>query len=505
MKFSRIGLGSALAALVIHLAGNAHYGFFRDELYFIVCGWHPALGYVDQPPLTPLLAALSQSFGLSLFALRVIPAICAAIATYTACVLTVELGGGAFAQVVTGVVMIAAPEMMALGFRLSPDMIELCTWVLLALWTLRIVRGADQRLWLAIGAVTALAAWSKYTVVFFAVALLFGLLLTPQRRILWSGWFAAGAALTAILVLPNFLWQLHNGFPILQLLHNDYGKFLLKDPPFPLQQIMIMSPLLSIVWLTGLVWLLYVRDTRFLGIGYLALIAIMWALQAKNYYPGPIYPYLLAAGAVPIERWTASQRTWRFATVAAIVLFAIPSTPFVLPILPMRTFVAYQDFLGKLFDIRFHVDRNAGNDVPIQYYADMTGWPELAAAVGRIYHELPPSEQRQAAIFTHNFGEAAAMDVYRRRYDLPPALSGNNNYWIWGPRGETGNVLIDVNGSLPDDRMRFESVRLVTIFRNPYAMPYENNLRIYLCRGIHRPLAQLWPHFRNYSYGFDGL
>ena len=159
--------------------------------------------------------------------------LCAAVATYVACLLATEFEGGFFAQGVAGLATIVAPEMMALGFRLSPDMIELCTWPLIALWTLRLSRGADPRWWLAVGAVTAVAAWSKYTVVFFIAALLAGMLLTPARRAMRTWWFAAGAALAAVLVLPNFLWQADNGFPILQLLHNDYGKFLLKDPPFP--------------------------------------------------------------------------------------------------------------------------------------------------------------------------------------------------------------------------------------------------------------------------------
>ncbi|HET9392722.1 MAG TPA: glycosyltransferase family 39 protein [Candidatus Rubrimentiphilum sp.] len=505
MKFSRIGLWCALAAFVLHAAGNAHYGFFRDELYFIVCGRHPAAGYVDQPSLTPILAALSQSFGISLFALRLIPAACAAIATYAACLLTEEFDGGAFAQIVAGVVTIVAPELMALGSRLSPDSIELWTWPLIALVTLRITRGADTRWWLAVGALSAVAFWGKYTVVFFVAALLVGLLLTPQRRALWSTWFAAGVALAIALVLPNVVWQVQNNYPMLQLLHNDYGKFVFENPPFPLQQILIMSPLLSAVWLVGLVWLLAVRGTRFMGIAYLALIAVMWLLDAKNYYAAPVYPYLIAAGAIPIERWTISSRAWRGAAIAAVLLFAIPSTPFVLPILPMRTFVAYQETLGRIFHLRFHFDPRAGNDVPVQHFADMTGWPELTATVVSVYGSLPSADRAQAAIFAHSAGEAAAIDVYGKRYALPPALSGNDNYWIWGPRGYSGNVLIDVNGDPATDRFRFRSVQLAAVFRNPYAMPYENNVRIYVCRGIREPLAALWPQLRDYSYGLEEL
>lgn len=505
MKVSRTALLWALAALAVHLAGNAHYGFFRDELYFIVCGRHPAFGYVDQPPLAPLLAALSQSFGLSLFALRVVPALCAAIATYAACRLAAEFEGGIFAQSVAGLVTIVAPEMMALGLRLSPDAIELCTWPLIALWTLRLTRGADPRWWMAVGGLTAAAFWAKYTVVFFVVALIAGMIATPARRALHTWWFAAGGALAILLVLPNVLWQAFNGYPMLQLLQNDYGKFLLTDPPFPLQQILVMNPLLSIVWLAGLVWLLYRRGTRFLGIAYLALIIMMWALDAKNYYPGPVYPYMIAAGAVPIELWTAAHRAWRIGAVALILACALPSMPFALPVFPLKTFVAYQESLGRSFHVRFHVDAKAGNAVPIQYYADMTGWPELTAVVARVYKSLPPGERSQAAVFAANAGEAAAIDVFGKRYGLPPALSGNNNYWLWGPRGFSGNVLIDVHGSLPDDRLRFDSVRLAATFRNPYGMPYENDVPIYICRGIHRPLAALWPKLRNYRYGFERL
>lgn len=490
--------------LCVHLVANPHYGFFRDELYFIVCGRHPALGYVDQPPLAPLLAAWSQSFGTSLFALRAVPAVCAAGAVYAACLFAAELGGGPFALALTGLVAFAAPEMMAFGERLSPDMIEVWTWPLIALAVLRIVKGGSPRLWLWAGVLTAIAAWSKYSVALFDLSLLAALLLTRERWVLRSWWFAAGALLAVVAILPNAWWQWANGFPMLTLLQNDYGKFLLKHPPFPIQQIMIMSPLLSLVWLIGLYALLRAAQTRFLGLTYLILIAVMWAMDAKNYYPAPIYPYLVAAGGVAIAGW-ARRRAVRTAIVAAVVAFALPSTPFVLPVLPIRTFVAYQEALGRLFGISFHVDRNAGNDIPIQYYADMTGWPHMAEVVASAYAALPAAERARAAIFAHNFGEASAIDVFGPRLGLPPALSGNNTFWIWGPLGYSGDVLIDVNGDAAADRGRFRSVRRVSVIHNPLAMPYENNVPVYLCRGIREPLAALWPKLKNYSYGFNGL
>jgi hypothetical protein len=496
-------LFATLVTLALHLAGNPHYGFFRDELYFIICGQHPDYGYVDQPPLSPLLAAFSQSFGPSLFALRAVPAVFGAVTTYVTCLFALELGGGLFAVLLAALVCIVSPEMMAFSLRLSPDMVEMAVWPLVALIALRIAKGADQRLWLLAGVLVALAGWSKYSVAFFGVALVVGILLTPERRVLCSRWLVAGIALALGLMVPNVLWQWHYHFPMLQLLHNDYGKFLLEWPPFPLQQIMIMSPLLSIVWLIGLGWLLYQPRTRFLGYTYLLLIAMMWALNAKAYYPAPIYPYLIAAGAVPIERWTVMRRAWRIAMIAVVVAFAVPSTPFVLPVLNMPTFVKYQQVLGNLFHIRFHVDKNATNATPIQYYADMTGWDDLTRTVARVYQSLPPSQRNGAAIYAHNFGEASAIDFYGPRYGLPPALSGNNNYWIWGPRGFSGATIIAVNAS--ELHPYYASVKRAAMFHNPLGMPYENDFPIEILREPKEPLTQIWPSLRNYSYAFGGL
>jgi hypothetical protein len=378
----------------------------------------------------------------------------------------------------------------------------MAVWPLMALVVYRMARCENPRLWIAVSLLTALAFWAKYRVAFFAVALVIGLLLTPQRTLLRSTWFAVAVLIGAVLIAPNVWWQWHYHIPMLQLLHNDYDKFMLKWPPFPLQQIMVMSPLLSIVWLIGLGWLFANVRTRFLAYAYVALIAMMWALDAKAYYPAAVYPYLVAAGAVPIERWTGLRLRWRVAIVAIVVAFAVPSTPFVLPIVPMTTYIKYQVALGNLFHIKFHVGP-ASADTPIQYYADMTGWPQLEHRVSQIYRTLPPAERARAAIYAHNFGEAAAIDVYGPPDKLPPALSGNNTYWLWGTHGFDGSVIIDVNGRelLP----YYRSATYLGRFYNPLAMPYENFLPLWILREPRVPLSRIWPHLKNYSYAFGGL
>jgi 4-amino-4-deoxy-L-arabinose transferase-like glycosyltransferase len=502
-----VALAAAAGVFLLHAAGNAHYGFFRDELYFIICGRHPAIGYVDQPPVVPLLSAFSQAFGVSLFALRLLPAFFAGLSVYVACRFAFELGGGIFAQILAALVTAVSPELVTAGMRFSPDTLQVWLWPLIALYALRISKGADPRLWLWVGFLSGFAAMAKYSVAFFAFALIAGMLLTPQRRLLANRWFAGGVAIALIIVAPNVWWQLQNGLPMLQLLVNDYGKYLMENPPLPIQQIIVMNPLLSIVWILGLAYLLVRRELRFLGITYIVLIAVMTALKAKNYYPAPIYPYLIAAGAIPLEQWASKRPVLRTAIPALVLLFTIPALPFVMPVLPIKTEIAYQQMVARISHsgVRFHVMHVNGDATPIQYFADMTGWPELTQTVAQVYQSLPESDRAQAAIFTSNFGEASAIDLFGKDYGLPPALSGNNNYWIWGPRGFNGNVTIDVNGDLKTDLKRFREAKVVTVFHNPYAMPYEDNLPIIVCRGIKTPLPALWPQLKDYSYAFKEL
>jgi 4-amino-4-deoxy-L-arabinose transferase-like glycosyltransferase len=498
----RIPAIAALATLALHLAGNPHYGFFRDELYFIICGFHPAWGYVDQPPVTPLLAASSQLFGHSLFLLRAVPAIFAAAGAYVTCLLATELGGGAFAQILAAIAFLFANVLMSFGMKVGPDMVGLWLWPLAALYVLRIVNGGDPRLWLPAGAAIGVSLESKYSVLFFAAALLASLALAPQRRVLLSRWFLAGAALAVLIALPNFLWQAFHGFPMWELLRNGQnGKNLVATPGLYLfQQLLLTNLFLSPIWIVGLIWLLCNRAPRFLGCTYVVLTLLMIVFHAKHYYAGNVYPIPIAAGGVAIERWT-QHRAWLQAAVAAVAVVAgCFFLPFSLPVLPEQSMVRYAAFVGGVLHVKrttMQTERNRTSALP-EDWADMHGWPELAAKVAQIYIALPPGQQRQAAVVASNYGEAAAIDFFGKAYGLPPALSGHNNYWLWGPRGYSGNVIIDVNGDCGAASHLFQTARLMTRFNPPWVISYEQNIPIMLCTGIRTPLPQLWPKLRNY-------
>ncbi len=500
----RTASAAAVVTLVIHLAANPHYGFFRDELYFIICGFHPAWGYVDQPPVAPLLAAASQLFGHSLFALRTVPAVFAAAGAYVTVLLAFEFGGGIFASALATLAYLAAGVLESFGAKVGPDMVGLWLWPLAALYVVRIVKEGDPRWWLAAGAATGIALESKYSVIFFAIALVLGLLLTPQRRVLRSKWFFAGAAAAIVIASPNFLWQGLHGFPMWDLLRNGAaGKNVVASPAlFLFQQLLLTNLFASPIWIIGLIWLLTNSRARFLGYAYLILIAVMIAFHAKHYYPADVYPILMAAGSVPIETWTRRALVLRAVIVAATVAAWLFFVPFSLPVLSETAMIDYGAFVGRTLHISrstMQTEHGRHSALP-EDWADMHGWPELASTVARIYYALPVQERDQAAIVASNYGEAAAIDFFGPLYGLPPAISGHNNYWLWGTHGYSGNVIIDVNGDCGrhDFPGLFRSARLAAHFDAPWVISYEDNIPISVCVGITQPLAKLWPQLRHY-------
>ncbi len=499
----RVPALAALFTLLLHLAANPHYGFFRDELYFIICGFHPAWGYVDQPPAVPLLAAASQLFGHSLFALRALPALFAAAGAYVTCLLAIEMGGGAFAQVLGVLAYLAAGVLESFGAKVGPDMVGLWLWPLAALYVLRIVKGGNERLWLAAGAAVGFSLESKYSALFFAVALVVGLLLTPQRRILATRWFFAGASLALLIALPNFVWQALHGFPMWELLRNgQQGKNVAVSPVlFLFQQLLLTNLFAWPIWFAGLIALLRDGAVRFLGYAYIVLIAMMIALHAKHYYPADVYPILMAAGGVTIERWVRAPAL-RYAIATAVVAAWFFFAPFSLPVLSEPAMVRYSAFVGQLLHIQrsaMATEHHRSSALP-EDWADMHGWPELTATIARVYRSLPPAQRAQAVVVASNYGEAAAVDFFGGAYGLPPAISGHNNYWLWGTHGYSGNVIIDVNGDCGATSFPglFRVARLAARSNPPWVISYERSIPISVCTGIRTPLSQLWPKLRDY-------
>jgi hypothetical protein len=503
----RLLLGFAALKIVIQVVGNAlaqhaGYGIFRDEMYLLVCGRRPALGYVDQPFFSPMVLAVSDFlFGhTQMWAFRLLPAIAGGAKVFLTGSLARALGGSLRAAALAMLAVICCGVYLAIDGYDSMNAFEPLFWMTCCLAVIQLVRGGDPRLWWIVFGVSAgIGFENKISEAFFLVCLFAMLLGTPQRRILLNRWFFVSVGLIALLALPYAVWQMQHQFPTLEWLHQVEvtGKDV-KLPPlqFILAQVLMLYPWNVLLWGPGVLWLLLAksaRSFRFLGFTYLLFLAFMMAMHAKDYYLAPIYPVYFAAGAVARFAW-AGQVRWRnglimaFAVVLVIGFFVF--VPFSIPVLPPQNYVVYARALHM--GVNDSEVESVKPKLP-QFYADRFGWSELVSKVAGVYHSLPPAEQAVTGIWGQNYGEAGAIDVLGRPMGLPEAISDHQNYWIWGPGKYTGQEMIIITGADMKEMLTiYDSCTLEGRLENPWVMPYELNRPIYLCRGRKIPYRQDW-------------
>ncbi len=484
----------AASTCLLHLVYAGRYDFFRNELYYVVCGRHPAFGYADQPPLVPLLAAATQLFGLKLWLLRVPAALAAAALVPLTAAFARLLGGGAGPGLISGCAVALAPALIGMGSLLTTSTFEPLAWTACAYLVTRAALHGDRRALLWAGAVAGIASEAKYGIGFWVIGLGAGLLLSPARAMLATRNFATAAAVAAVIAAPSLIWQSVNGWPFFEVMvHHSAGNFTGTPLRFEIGQAVAMNALLAPLWLTGLIApfaMQTLKPARFIAIAYVVAAALIIGGHGKDYYLFPAYPSLFAVGAVACARlavWISTS--WMLLAAAATA----PLLPIVLPILQPAALAAYLDQMH----LHPRPDEEAGVGAPLtQVFSDELGWRALEQSVAAAYRALPPNEQRRAAIVATNYGEAAAIDVFGRADGMPPALTGQNQYYFWGPRGYDGSVLIHINGDPERWRRNCASLDIVGSFGAPYAMPYESGRPIFICRGLRVGLAEAWEHFK---------
>ena len=336
--------------------------------------------------------------------------------------------------------------------------------------------------------------------VFFGVAIALATLLTPERRHLAQKWTWLGGLIALVIALPNIIWQIDRGWPTWVLLHGiaKSNKNVVLSPwEFFFQQITLMNPATFPLWFGGLIWLFVSHEgRRYRAIAFTYLIAFteFVVMHGKNYYLAPAYPMLFAAGGVAFERIFALRLRWLKAAIAFLVLVsAVVFAPVVLPILSPEKLLAY------MRAIHFQVPRTETSHTAAlpQLYADQFGWEEMVRSVAQVYASLSANEQQHAAIFCQNYGEAGAIDFFGPKYGLPPALSGHQNYFYWGPDDYTGEIMIVLDDNATDEREQFRSVEdRGMVESSPWALPWEQRLHIFVCRDLKIPLRELWPKLR---------
>ena len=477
---ARAVVGICLAVLVGLLAVAAAYGFHRDELYFIVAGRHPALGYVDQPPLTPLLAAATvQLLGLEPWAIRILPALVVVACVALAPGMARDMGGSTRAQVIAAL-LVAASGFLAAGHLAATATFDVLTWYVVLALVNRILAGGDPRLWVAVGIVAGVGLLNKHLVVFLGFGLAVGLLV-HRRDLVRTRWPWLALAIAVLIWAPNLAWQAANGFPQLDMARHIGSSEDNRVKLVP-ELLLLAGPLLFPIGLAGLL-ALYRRPAlhpfRLLATTFLAIFVVILAGGGKSYYVAGAWPPLMAAGAIVVDGWIARSRG-RMAVVgtaaaASLVLVVL----LVLPVLPASTL--------------------ATTSIPDIYQenAEQVGWPELARTVEGVVAGLAPDQRAKAVILTGNYGEAGALELLG--HDLPPVYSGHNSLWDLGPPPDDRTVVVLVGDWSPSWlHGAITGCRKAATIGNDAHMPNEEyGQAVSVCTSMPRPWSEAWPDFRH--------
>lgn len=498
-----VALTAAQLALWLLSSGPLAYGYMSDEMYYLDCAERLAWGYVDHPPFSLfVLAGVRALLGESLFALHLLPTLAACLNVVLVALLARELGGGRIAQGLAAVAVFAAPVYQGLAGFYSMNAFEPALWSGAVLLLARIANGGDPRLWLALGVVLGVGLLNKLSVLWLGAGLAAGLILTPARHWLATPWPWACGAIAGLIFAPHVVWQVANGWPTLEFMHNATEQKMVAKTPldFALAQILVMGPLAAPLWLAGLGFYFRSEDgrrQRALVWIWIVVIALLIASgSARSNYSAPAYGVLLAAGAVALERF--SRQGWRRALPPAFALGLLVTglavLPLATPLLPPDRLVAYMGAIG----VEPPRDQ-VGESGPLPIHFGLRfGWEALVDAVAAARDRLGPDERRRTALLAPSFGASGALHFVGRGRGLPPVISGHNNYFLWGPGEADGQVLIAVTSDPGALEAVYESVERIAEVDCEYCEGEIDGWSVFICRGLRIPFEEFWQRSKHF-------
>lgn len=485
----------ALALFLLHMFTNHQYGFHQDELVVLDNANHLDWGFVEYPPLTPLLARIElELFGLSLIGARTFAALAQSIVMLLAGLMARELGGRRPAQILATLGAAFAPIALIQGSLIQYVTFDFLWSVVIAYLMIRLLKSEDPRWWIPVGAVIGLGMMTKYTMVIFVAGLVVGVLLTDARRYLRSRWLWGGVGLSLLIFLPNLIWQIQHQFISLEFLSSIHARDVEigRADGYLIEQFLFCSnPFIVPFWVAGLIY--YYRGEsgaryRILGWMYVIPFLIYLVTQGRSYYLAPAYPMLIAAGTVVwqgwLERWQARRaRLMSSLTWSGVLLGGVIGGALALPVAPINSTL-------------WHITSEVHDT-----FTEQIGWHEMIETVAGIYAALPEAEKPATGIFAAENDEAAAINLYGSEYGLPTAISGSNTYWLRGYGDPPPETLIVVGYSRDEVASVAEECEVAGTITNPYGV--ENDLRtppdIFICRGLRISWPELWERVRRYS------
>jgi hypothetical protein len=459
-------------------------------------GRHLRLWRMDFPPAIALISeSVRATLGDSILALRLVPALAGTAVLVLAALIARELGGGRWAQGLAALGVLASPLFLRSANLFQPVVLDQLAWTVALYALIRLCRDERPRWWLLMGVALGLGLLTKFSVGFIGVAILLALLVTHRRTWLLTPWPWIAAVVALGLGSPSIVGQIRLGFPVVGQIADLRASQLERVTPSAfIGGQLLWGPAVVVGW-AGLGTLLFGRELRpFRVAGWACALAwlLLLALHGKPYYVGPIYPMLLGAGGVALERMRRPRigPILRWSAAGLLVAYMGLTLPVGVPVLPPEQMARYSRAMGLTAALRTNTGRL--ERLP-EDYADMLGWEEQVRALAKVYHSLPPAQRTQVVVVGDNYGEAGALDFYGPRYGLPPAVCGSGSYWFFGPGTKPGNVLVTIGVDREDLERLFDLVRAAGHVSSPWSVWYERDLTIYVATGPHTTLQRLWP------------
>lgn len=468
------------------LALSPRYGFLSDELYFVEAGRHLAFGYVDMPPLAPLLTHVTDVLGLRPTAVRILPALAGGAVVLITARIAALFGAGRFGRVLAALAAACAPLVFGLAHLGITEVYDVLAWAAVLLFVTTALLCDRPRQWLAAGVAAGVGLQANNLMALLLIGLMAGLLFSTHRSVLRTVWPWLGAGIAALIWTPNVIWQATHGWPQVAMaahLH-DVNSGPLSHVLGILDQLAYAGLFVIPLLIAGFVRLWRTKDLRFLAIAatLLVVFVLVW-VPGKGYYSEGTAPAVLAAGSLAAERWIhrGPRRRLRLGLVTAAPLLSMAvSVPSTLPVLPVTA----------LHDVR---------NLETVTTADTVGWPQFVDTVAAEDTALTSAGRPPTAVFTANYGQAAALDVLGTGHHLPPVLSGHNTYSLWGP-GRASDTTVLAVGTLDVLRPYFGSCRALTTYRTPYQVPSDySDVPIGVCTRPRHDWRTLWPHLIHYD------
>ncbi|WP_203292469.1 ArnT family glycosyltransferase [Luteirhabdus pelagi] len=479
--------------LIIQLLGNRNYGFHRDELLHLSASEHLAWGFMEFPPFIAAIGKLTfWVFDYSLLGVRLFPTLAGVAILILCCLIAKELGGKSKAVFLAGICVLAFLPFYRNHTLFQPVAFDQLFWTLGFYFIIKFINSKNDKFLVLLGITIGFALMNKYTILVWAFGLFIGLFFYQKGKLFKNKWLYLSALISLLIFTPNIVWQVQNDFPIIRHLQALNETQLDEANPFEFGLEQLNFPLTLIISLFGLVALLsdkYLKKYRAIGVASIVIFSTMWLLNAKAYYVFAIYPILFASGSVKIEGLLSKKPIWIYLIAFSVMAGSVNYIPEATPILPIEKYVKYKNLEEKDGRVALTGD-----------YADMFGWEEQVRLVDSVYQSLDPAEKKNCVLWAENYGEAGALKILGRQYDLPNPISRHGSFWNWGYDTKDADVWISLGNERPSVEHVFEEVELVKIISHKYAIGEENGIPLYICRKPKIDIEKWWKDYEDHVF-----